>query len=102
MLIPKSDADELRELEESLWRTETRFDRAYMDRVLSPDYLEFGRSGKVYTREEVLGVPSQEIEARLPLRNFKVHPISEDVVLVTYVSEVVSNGLQVGIRSSLG
>jgi hypothetical protein len=101
MLIPKSDAGELRKLEESLWRTETRFDQSYMDRVLSPDYFEFGRSGRIYTREEVLNVPPQEIKARLPLREFKAHPLTNDVALVTYVSEVLSGELLIGNRSSL-
>ncbi len=101
MLIPKSDGDELRELEESLWRTETRFNQAYMDRVLSPDYFEFGRSGKVYTREQVISVPPSEIKARLPLRDFRVHPLTDDVALVTYISEVVSGEVLVGNRSSI-
>lgn len=40
----------LRQLEESLWRAETRFDSVSMDRLLATDYFEFGRSGKVYSR----------------------------------------------------
>jgi len=39
---------ELRELEESLWRPETRYDGAWMRRVLHPEFREFGRSGRVY------------------------------------------------------
>jgi hypothetical protein len=31
--------DGLRDLEESLWRPETRYDRAYLERVLHPEYL---------------------------------------------------------------
>jgi hypothetical protein len=34
----------LRDLEESLWRSETRHDPARMRRLLHPDFLEFGRS----------------------------------------------------------
>ncbi|HQT90569.1 MAG TPA: DUF4440 domain-containing protein [Candidatus Kryptobacter bacterium] len=101
MPITKNDADELRKLEESLWRTVSRFDQSYMDRVLSPDYFEFGRSGRIYTREEVINLPPQEIKARLPLRDFRVHPLTDDVALVTYISEVVSGELLVGNRSSL-
>jgi hypothetical protein len=101
MSFPRIDVEELRKLEESLWRTETRFDQAYMDRVLSPDYFEYGRSGRIYTREEVLNVPMQEIKARLPLRDFKVHPLTDDVALVTYISEVATEELLVGNRSSL-
>jgi hypothetical protein len=94
--------EELRKLEESLWVAETRFDMAYMERILAPDFFEFGRSGRTYTRAETLAANGQEINARLPLRDFKVTAVSEDVYLVTYVSEVQGEtGLEVGNRSSL-
>ena len=44
----------LTRLEESLWRTETRFDIELMDRTLAADFVEFGRSGRRYDREGVL------------------------------------------------
>ena len=93
--------EELRELEESLWRSETRFDRKYMDSVLSPDFFEFGRSGRIYRREDTLSAPAQDIKVRLPLRDFKVHPITENVLLVTYVTEAFADELEVGNRSSI-
>lgn len=34
--MPDDETQRLRELEESLWRAETRFDRAHMERVLHP------------------------------------------------------------------
>ncbi len=89
----------LQALEESLWRAETRFDDAYMNDILAPDFFEFGRSGRVYKREDTLGVPAQEIHAKLPLKDFKIHSIDENTVLVTYVSEAI--GTEVGNRSSL-
>jgi hypothetical protein len=95
------DVDTLRELEESLWRSETRFDPAYMDRILAPDFFEFGRSGRTYTREDILAGPAHEIDARLPLEGFTVHPIASDVFLVTYVSEVAYEEVELGNRSSL-
>jgi hypothetical protein len=93
--------DELYELEESLWRRETRFDDAYMDHILADDFFEFGRSGRTYPRDEALSVPGQDIDIQLPLRDFRVHLVAEDVVLVTYVSVVQYDKLEVGKRSSL-
>lgn len=92
---------ELRELEESLWRAETRFNRKYMEKLLSPDFFEFGRSGRIYKREETLSHPMQEIKAKLPLTNFQVHFVEQNVFLVTYVSEVKYDEILVGNRSSL-
>lgn len=101
MTISKRDMEELRALEESLWQAETRFDRAYMEKVLAPDFFEFGRSGRSYSREETLSAAGHEINARLPLRDFRVTAVREGVALVTYVSEVTYETLQIGNRSSL-
>ncbi len=93
--------NELLELEESLWVEKTRFDYDYMDKVLSPDFREFGRSGKVYKREDTLNAPHQLINAKLPLRDFMVYQIGDNVFQVTYVSEVMDEELEIGNRSSI-
>ena len=94
--------DQLRQLEESLWRAQTRFDREYMDKILAPDFFEFGRSGRVYGREGTLDVPAQEIAAVLPLPKFEVRLIDTNVALVTYISEVCYGSIkELANRSSL-
>ena len=92
---------ELRRLEESLWREETRFDRDYMDDLLSPGFIEFGRSGKIWTREAMLTTPKRKIGARIPLAKFGVRMISDDVALVTYRSEGLEDDVEVGNRASI-
>jgi hypothetical protein len=100
MTLSAEDHDQLRRLEESLWRAETRFDRDHMSEVLAPDFLEFGRSGQVYGREDVLNDPAQPIEATLA--KFVVRSIAADVALVTYVSEVTDGQVkELANRSSL-
>ncbi len=101
MELSVEDSEILRELEESLWVPEKRFDRDYMEKVLAPEFFEFGRSGRIYTREETISAPFQEISIKLPLKNFKAHTVSENVVLVTYVSEVFYEGLLISNRTSL-
>lgn len=90
-------------LEESLWRAETRFDEQYMRRVLSADFREFGRSGRRYDRDSILeiGEPGDQIHARLPLLDLQVSLLAPHVVLVTYVSEVMYDGVQRANRSSI-
>lgn len=98
------DLENLYRLEESLWRGETRYDKAAMERVFSEDFVEFGRSGRIYTREEMLFEPGsgREIDATLPLPKFRARHLSADVVLVTYISEVMHDGTLVrGNRSSI-
>lgn len=96
--------EELKALEEALWRAETRFDDALMEDLFAEDFCEFGRSGRVYQRAEMLLGQSgfTEIKARLPLRDFRVRVLSDDIVQVMYVSEVwYGETLERGNRSSL-
>jgi hypothetical protein len=102
--VDEETLEELRRLEESLWRAETRFDDALMDRVFADDFCEFGRSGRIFQRQEMLIGRSNtaEIDATLPLRDFRVRSLSDDIVQVMYVSEV-RNGprIETANRSSI-
>ena len=96
------DLEQIRELEEGLWKSETRFDMEWMKRTLAPDFFEFGRSGRVYRREDTLAIESQPIDAKLPLENFEARLISPCVALVTYISAVTYDGVEdIGNRSSI-
>jgi len=102
MSLSDDDAEQLRELEESLWRAESRFDRAQMKEVFAPDFLEFGRSSRVYRRAEALSIEHQEIPAKLPLPNLEIRLVHPDVALVTYESDVsYASGRERARRSSL-
>jgi hypothetical protein len=46
--------EELRTLETELHKDETRRNRKRMETLLHPDFVEFGRSGRRYTRADVL------------------------------------------------
>jgi len=96
-----TDTKNLQALEESLWRAETRFDRNYLNKILAEDFFEFGRSGRIYSREENISVPPQQIEATLPLMNFRLHYLDAANVLVTYVSEVKYGKVERANRSSI-
>ena len=96
------DHDLLERLEEELWREDTRFDLARMNEVIAPDFFEFGRSGRVYRREDTLGVTPQPIEARFPLQDFRARLIAPDVAQVTYNSAIKYSGVyEYGRRSSI-
>jgi hypothetical protein len=96
------ELEQLEQLEVSLWQAKTRFDRSYMERVLAADFFEFGRSGRRWSREDCLDVSApSEIWAKLPLEAFTIHPIDHTTVLVTYVSEVMSEKVERANRSSL-
>jgi len=71
MELSKQDRDTLERLEEELWREETRFDKKRMSEVIAPDFFEFGRSGRIYKREDTLAFPRQPIDAVFPLPDFR-------------------------------
>ncbi|MGC4174912.1 DUF4440 domain-containing protein [Demequina sp.] len=74
----------LQALEESVWRDETRFDHAYMNAVLHPEFTEVGRSGRVFTRDEVLEMPAVSIDVDIPRATFSVQELVADAALVSY------------------
>ena len=99
--MTKQDLTQLQSLEISLWKPKTRFDKKYMNKILSPKVFEFGRSGKIYTRKEIINCPPQEIKIHLPLKDFKIHKITKDIILITYISKVQYKKLDISNRSSL-
>lgn len=100
--LSASELEQLKALEEDLWKPDTRFDQLYMRKLLSPDFLEYGRSGKIYTLEEVLSIEPRDISITLPLPNLNARQISDDVVQLTYRSIVSSEGeVEYANRSSL-
>jgi hypothetical protein len=74
-------------LEHTLWRSETRHDRALMDATFAPDFHEFGRSGRRYIRADLLPTgETQDIDATL--HALTVTALSDTIALVTYISEL--------------
>ncbi|WNM25534.1 DUF4440 domain-containing protein [Demequina capsici] len=86
MELSRDDALLLQAMEEAMWRPETRFDRAYMEAVLAPGFTEVGQSGRVYTRDESIDAPYQEIDVVLPLTGFRVEAVCAHGALVLYTS----------------
>lgn len=102
MELSNQDRAALERLEEELWREETRFDRKRMTEIIAPDFLEFGRSGRIYRREDSLAAPRQPIDAVLPLPDFEARLLHADVAQVTYNSAVTYGGVvQRARRSSI-
>ena len=76
--------DEIRKLEDQLLDPAVRASADALDRLVSNDFVEFGSSGRVYTKQDViaqmLGAPSVTVS----LTDFNVLALSPDVALATY------------------
>jgi hypothetical protein len=77
-------ANHLRRLEESLLDPELRRDRARVSALLADDFLEFGSSGRIWTRAEILDLLATETYARPEMVDFACRRLAEDIALVTY------------------
>ena len=96
---PDDATAELIGLERALWQAETRFDTEFMERTLAPDFLEHGRTGRVWTRAETIAATGDSIDANL--RDIAVSQLAQDVALLTYVSEVQHEALDLANRASI-
>jgi hypothetical protein len=100
--LSDEDIRELTRLEEAMWREETRFDLGFVESHLAPDFFEYGRSGRTYTREQSLAVARGEVRATFPLPNLSIRPIDINTAQVTYFSAVTYEGVtEYGRRSSI-
>ncbi len=65
--------------------------------LLSDDFIEFGRSGGVYTKEDVVrSLVSEFIDEKeaLSARDFTLRPLAAGILLLTYRSFRLTNGTE--------
>jgi hypothetical protein len=78
--------DFFRDLEERLLRAEVRRSPDEAGKLLASDFIEFGSSGAVYSRQQILEALAKESPMELSATDFSVRVLCDDVVLVTYRS----------------
>lgn len=81
----------LLKLEMSLWINETRGSYEYLDKVLHKDFKEFGMSGAVYLKQDILNDLDVNLEVSFPFKNLDVKQIGEQSFLITYQAEYTKN-----------
>jgi hypothetical protein len=102
LIFSEEDYEILTRLEEDMWREVMRFDRTFQEQRFAADFFEFGRSGRVYTREQMIRLDSQPIDAVLPLPNLSIRQIDRHTAQVTYDSQVeYDSGVEYARRSSI-
>ena len=94
------DTEMFRELEEGLWRPETRSSREWLDGVLASDFREFCRFGHEYDRNHIINAPATNIEVEFPFDGFNVEVLAPGVVMVTYMNTVTYEGNTQSARRS--
>lgn len=82
--IPEAVSAHLRACEEALLNPAVRRDRAQVAALLSEDFHEFGASGRVWTRQQVLDLLATEAFLPPVIEDFACSQIAQGVVLATY------------------
>lgn len=93
------DAEHMIELELALQRQPTRSDPEAVAALLSHEFREFGASGRVWTRDEILAELTAEGTApAITSTGFVCQFLAPELALLTYES---SRGTRHALRSSL-
>ncbi len=100
MLLLPQDEHELTSLEQAMWQESTRFDLSFQEARFAADFVEFGRSGRTYSRSEIIRTDRSPISA--VLKNLSVRALDQATALVTYDSEAIyNNEVEHAHRSSI-
>lgn len=74
----------LRRLEEALLDPAVRSDGTRVGELLADDFVEFGSSGRIWTRDEILDLLAGETPDPIAVADFACALLAEDVALITY------------------
>lgn len=95
--------DSLLALEKELHQNDTRKNRSRLESLLHPEFIEIGRSGRIYSRQDIL--KEFETENSLPVievNNAEVREIREGIAILTYTSNHKTDSAhRFTLRSSL-
>ncbi|WP_233143862.1 nuclear transport factor 2 family protein [Lottiidibacillus patelloidae] len=87
-------------LEKQLLAHNVRKSKDHLDKILADDFVEFGSSGIVFTKKDIIDRLSTEEEIDYVLTNFHTKILEENVVLTTF--EIEKNaGVKYTLRSSI-
>ena len=101
--VTKSDQCGIVEaLERRLLEPAVRSSSKELDELLAEDFLEFGSSGRVWTRSEIVAELLTESGSEIEIDSARSRHISEDVILLTYRSmRVGDTDAAAALRSSI-
>ena len=84
--------------EEALLDPRVRRDPAAVARLLTDDFVEFGASGREWTKEQIIELLANEWFSPVDIEDFRCDVLAEEVALVTY--KAVRTDAQTGSRNS--
>jgi len=100
--VNDEDFEEVVALERRLLDPATRSSRIDLDELIADDFFEVGRSGRVWTKGEILESLLREQGPTIEIDSVRPRGICQDVILVTYRSRRVGTAQAApALRSSI-
>jgi hypothetical protein len=99
-----STLEELRSLELSALDPTVRSSPGLLSRLLADDFIEFGSSGKIYDKQQIIDQLQSRSSAEYSVTNLQVELLSSSIALVTYRcfrSSQIDRGKNISLRSSI-
>ncbi len=95
--------EQIQALESQLLEPEIRGAPQRLDELLADDFLEFGSSGRVFNKNQILAALKNERDVKLSLKEFCARPLGSDALLATYriVARLSDNSTRSSLRSSV-
>jgi len=84
MEAERSQAEELRQLEERLLRPDVRKSAQAVADLLADEFMEFGSSGRIFDKQQIIAALQDEPTIQQSLLDFKTIVLAPEVVLTTY------------------
>ena len=97
-------ADLLLTREEALLDPRVRRDPAAVANLLTDDFLEFGSSGRAWTRDQIIELLASESFSPVHIEDFRCDLLAADMALVTYRAiraDAQTGGRISSLRSSI-
>ncbi len=74
----------LEALERELLQNSTRKNAKRVSEILADEFREFGSSGKIYSKSDIIAALQTESSVDLSLSDFQAVPLTPEISLVTY------------------
>ena len=100
--MKKNIPETLFDLELKLLDPKIRKDKGELEALLAKDFFEFGSSGKVWSRAEIIESLQNEMAVRTNASDFAARVLGEGLMLVTYKTQRGEKQTQqLALRSSI-
>jgi hypothetical protein len=99
-----SQEELFRRLEERLLQSDVRKSAEDVAALLAGDFIEFGSSGRIFNKQQIIAALQDETSIRISLTNFRVQLLAPDVSLITYLAirlDATENQSASSLRSSI-